>query len=120
VEEIQLDWGEASVDGGRLTVPLAGEPSKEFRSQLSAVIERLQRGSDAWGGIEVGKAKLKIEAVSADAAGDLRHFLESAVLQANADLRADDEDEEEPGDERSEEDQKLTDAFRAFGEEPPG
>jgi hypothetical protein len=118
VEEIRLAWNEASVDGGRLTVPLAGEPSKEFRSRLTAVIERLERGS-AWGEIEVGKAKLKVEGVSADSAGDLRHFLESAVLQANADLRVEDDDEGS-ADERSEEDQRLTDGFRAFGEEPPG
>jgi hypothetical protein len=32
------------------------------------------------------------------------------VLQANADLRED----EEPADERSEDDQRMTDAFRAF------
>jgi hypothetical protein len=45
----------------------------------------------------------------------VRHFLESAVLQANANLAADDEDDEPAsGGERSEADERMTEAFRGF------
>ena len=44
---------------------------------------------------------------------NLRHLLESAVLQANT---AFEDDDGEPDDERSEADEQMTDAFRAFGE----
>ena len=113
-DEIRIDWGSASVDGGRLTVPLAGKPSSEFKTQLQDIMERLHQGS-GWGDVKVKKSGLRVDDVADGAEGDLRHFLESAVLQANANVAA--EDEETPGDERSEEDQRRTDAFRAFSED---
>jgi hypothetical protein len=71
------------------------------------VIERLHRGASAWGEIKVTKSKLRVAGVAAGTESDLRHFLESAVLQAGANLA--DED-------RSEDDQRMTDAFRAFSD----
>jgi hypothetical protein len=50
------------------------------------VIERRYRGGSGWGAIKVGKARLRVDDV------DLRHLLESAVLQANADVRDDTEE----------------------------
>jgi hypothetical protein len=116
MSDVKIDWGAASVDGGRLTVPLAGELPDGFKARLTRVVERLDRGGSAWGAVKVGKAKLRVEAVAAGSERDLRHFLEAAVLQASAD--ADEEDDDEAtGDERSDEDQALTDAFRAFAED---
>jgi hypothetical protein len=114
-DEIRIDWGSAAVDGGRLTVPLAGKPSSEFKTQLQDVIGRLHHGS-GWGDVKVKKSGLRVDDVADGAEGDLRHYLESAVLQANANVAAEDADEETPGDERSEDDQRRTDAFRAFSE----
>ena len=115
-DEIRIDWGSALVDGGRLTVPLAGKPSSEFKTQLADVIERLHRGGSAWGEVKVTKSRLRVDAVADGAEGDLRHFLESAVLQANANLAADEDDDAAAGDERSEADERMTDAFRGFAE----
>jgi hypothetical protein len=111
-----IDWGAASVDDGRLTVPLSGKPPKGFKQRLARVIERLERGGSGWGEIKVGKAKLRVDDIAAGAESDLRHFLEAAMQQANADVRADDEDDDAdtPGDERSDADQAMTDAFRGF------
>jgi hypothetical protein len=111
---VQIDWGQASVDGGRLTVPLEGEPSKEWVTRVERVLERLHTRGSAWGEIEVGKKKLTVADVTSGSEDDLRHLLESAVLQANADLAADDEDDGGKADERSEADQQMTDAFREF------
>jgi hypothetical protein len=116
VDEARIDWGEATVDGGQLTAPLAGEPSKEWANRVARVLERLHSGGSAWGTIKVTKKKVTVEDVTAGSEKDLRHLLESAMLQANADLAEQDEDEDE--DERSDEDQQMTDAFRAFA--PPG
>jgi hypothetical protein len=49
----------------------------------------------------------------------LHHFLESAVLQANVDLRPEEDDDASSDDERSEDDQRMTDAFRAFAATHP-
>jgi hypothetical protein len=117
VEPTQIDWGAASVDDGRLTVLLDGEPSKEWVKRVEGVLERLHTGGKGWGEIKVSKKKLTVDDLGDGSESELRHLLESAVLQANADLAADEDDEGGKDDERSEADQQKTDAFRAFA--PP-
>ena len=109
-----IDWSEASVDDGRLTVPFAGKPPKAWTDRVERVVESLRRTGSGWGEIEVGRKKLRVDAVSPGSEGELRHFLESVVLQANTDVPA--EDEESDGEERSEVDQQMTETFRAFAE----
>jgi hypothetical protein len=113
---VSIDWGTASVDDGQLAVAFEGKPSAEWRERFEAVIDRLRQSSAHFGEIEVGKAKLKVSDVESGSESDLRHLLESAVLQANADAASDEDDGEEPDDERSDEDQGMTDAFRAFAD----
>jgi hypothetical protein len=111
VDETQIDWAQATVDGGQLTAPITGEPTKKWAERVESVLERLHPGGSAWGVIKVTKKKVTVEDVTAGAEADLRHLLESALLQANADFA---EPEEDGEDERSDEDQQMTDAFRAF------
>ena len=75
------------------------------------MIERLHSGGSHWGAIKVTKKKVTVADVTAGAEHDLRHLLESAVMQANADFAAPEEDTEH---ERSDQDQQMTDAFREF------
>jgi hypothetical protein len=116
MDETRIDWSSASVDDGQLTVGLEGKPSSEWRTRVERVLERLQTGGSGWGAIKVGKKRLTVADVRDGSESELRHLLESAVLQANADLAPDDEDASDEDDERSAADQKLTDAFRAFAE----
>jgi hypothetical protein len=111
VDEPQIDWGQATVNGGQLTAPLSGEPGKEWADRVTRVLERLQTGGSDWGAIKVTKKKVTVEDVTAGSESDLRHLLESAVLQANADLA---EPEESGEDARSGEDEEMTERFRAF------
>jgi hypothetical protein len=115
VDETQIDWGQATVEGGQLSAPLTGEPNKEWAERVAGVIERLHSGGSDWGAIKVTRKKITVADVTAGAEQDLRHLLESAVLQANADLAAPEENGEE---ERSDEDQQMTDAFREFAPPP--
>jgi hypothetical protein len=110
-DDIGIDWGSAAVDGGTLTVPFTAKPPAEWIDQLGQVIARLQRGGGGWDGVEVAKKKLRVDGVRPGAESDLRHFLESAVLQANADLAEDDGGD---GAERSGADREMTDTFRSF------
>jgi hypothetical protein len=115
--QASIDWASAEVAGGGLTVPLAGEANAEWAERVQAVVERLDRPGSAWGAIEVTKAKVTVEAVGAGAEEDLRHLLDGAVQQANADFAA--PEEGDPGDgELSEADSAMTEAFRSFAEEP--
>jgi hypothetical protein len=112
---MRIDWADATVDGGQLTAPITGEPTKKWAERVMSVLERLHPGGSAWGAIKVTKKKVTVDDVTAGAEADLRHLLESAVLQANADLATPPEDDGEA--ERSDEDQQMTDAFRAFAGE---
>jgi hypothetical protein len=107
---IEIERGSAQVRDGRLTVAL----SDKAPEALAGVIERLGRDGHPWGDVEVGKEKLQVGDVSPGTEAQLRHFLESAVLQANADagLTAD-EDEDEKADSA---DAEMTAAFRAFAD----
>ena len=112
MDEVRIDWAQAAVDGGQLTTPLAGEPTKEWAERVASVIERLHSGGSGWGAIKVTKKKVTVADVTAGAERDLRHLLESAVLQANADLAP--TETNDGADERSDDDVQMTEAFRAF------
>jgi hypothetical protein len=116
-EQSALDWGSASVDDGRLTVPVIGDVPTGWTKRVQRVVERLERPGGRWGAVKVTKQQLRVEAVSPGAEHDLHHFLESVVLQANADLR--DESGGGPEAERSERDQQMTEAFRSLAADRP-
>jgi hypothetical protein len=109
----EIDWSAAEVSGGDLSVPLSGEPSKAWTERVAEVVERLKRGGGGWSKVEVGLKAIDVKGVQAGAESDLRHFLESAVMQANADFAPEPEAPDE-GDEGSEADGEMTGAFRAF------
>ena len=116
--DIAIDWASADVSDGRLTVAFTEKPPKDWTERLQAVIERLAQHGTGWGAIETSKKKLLIDAVQPGAEADLRHLLESALLQANADANADTDHRADDAvtSSRSERDQALTDTFRAFAE----
>ncbi|HEX4437992.1 MAG TPA: hypothetical protein VH061_14475 [Solirubrobacteraceae bacterium] len=115
----QIDWSSAEVSGGELTVGIAGDVPKGWVARLKALLERLgQTGSERWGPIKVAKARITVSELEEGAEPDLRHLLESAILQANTDL-IDDEVDEPAGQESPERarDGRMTAAFRAFSPE---
>jgi hypothetical protein len=111
--DVAIDWASADVTDGRLTVAYTETASKDWTERLQAVRERLAPRGSGWGSIEVEK-KLHIDAVQPGAEADLRHLLASAFLQANAGTDDDESTDDAPTSSRSESDQALTDAFRAF------
>ena len=108
-----IDWGGAEVRSGTLTVPLAGEVSKDWCGRLEGIIERLQRTGGRTGAVKVSAKKLEVSDVAPGSEGDVRHFLEGAVQQVNAHF-APDEDEREDEDSGSAEDREMTEAFQSF------
>ena len=113
----ELDWASAEVDDGTLTVPLTGEPSKAWAERAAGVVERLG-GGRGWGDTRITRDKVTVGDVQAGAEIDVRHFLEGAVMQANADF-APAEEADATGDEPSGPDAEMTQAFRAFAPEEP-
>jgi hypothetical protein len=111
---VEIDWATAAVKDARLTVALSGSPPKGFAGELEHVIVRLATAGRPWGEVSVGKRKLHVDDIQSGSEGDLRHFLESALLQANAAVGA------EPGDAPDEAaagpDEQMAAVFRAFAD----
>jgi hypothetical protein len=110
--ESALDWSSASVDDGRLTVPVVGDVPNGWTKRVKRVVERLERPGSRWGAVKVTTKVVRVDGVAPGAESDLHHFLESVILQANTDLREDEEDGSD--DARSERDQQMTEAFRSL------
>jgi hypothetical protein len=115
--QASIDWASAEVKSGELTVALVGEANTEWAERVQAVVERLDRPGSAWGATKVSDTKVTVEAVGAGAEEDLRHLLDGAVQQANADFAPDVQDD--AGDGPSEEDSAMTEAFRSFAADEP-
>jgi hypothetical protein len=116
----QIDWTSAEVSDGELTVGIVGDVPKGWVARLKALLERLgQTGSERWGPIKVAKSRITVGELVDGAEPDLRHLLESAILQANADLAPHEEGSEGAGQESPEQarDGRMAAAFRAFAPE---
>jgi hypothetical protein len=114
--QASIDWASAEVKDGQLTVALAGEANAQWAKRVHAIVERLDRPGSAWGATKVTEATVTVKAVGPGAEEDLRHLLEGAVQQANADFAP---KEDDAGDGPSEEDSAMTEAFRSFAADEP-
>jgi hypothetical protein len=110
-----IDWASAEVKNGELTVELAGEANAKWANRVEAILERLERPGSAWGAAKVRPSRVVVKDVTAGAEEDLRHLLDGAVQQANADFApAEEPDADAAG---AEADAAMTEAFRSFAED---
>lgn len=115
----RLDWNSAKVEKYRLTVELEGELASDWKKTFARTLKLLDTGN--WGEVELKKKTVCVAEVPPGTEEKLRHFLESAVEQANADQRSDDsegdeqrEEDREAADEERGEDAEMTGRFRSF------
>ena len=106
--------GPAEVDGGELTVPLAGERPKGLRRTIRTTVRLLGQHSQ-WGEIDVHKGAVHVRDLRPGSEDALRHHLEAIVAQANAAL-----EENGDGDEPQGPDAEMTARFRAFADQASG
>lgn len=120
---IQLDWSTAEVKDAKLSVGFSEPAPKRWREVFVSTAALL--GNGAW---ELNGVKPRTVMLSPVHVGEeerIRHFLESAALEANASLVGEDalfEPEPDEGGERADggepetsPDQELTARFRSFG-----
>jgi uncharacterized protein YjiS (DUF1127 family) len=112
----QIDWGSADVQGGSLTVALTGRSSKAWRTRFEAVHALLEHSERDWGEVGLTREAIEVEAVREGSEEALRHFLESLVLQVNAELEPDDvgEDALTGADPQMASDRRMAATFRGF------
>jgi len=122
-EPREIDWANAEVRDGTLSVALSGASSKAWSSRFQGVLRLLAPSNAGWGEIVLQKRALEAGDVQGGAEEDLRHFLESVVLQVNADLVG----ETDPGatkaaqpeqDPNAAAEAEMSEKFRSFAESP--
>lgn len=121
MERTELDWSTAEVHDGILAVALDGKPPKEWIARFKSTVQLLNHGS--WEKVELKKGEVSVKTITAGDEDRVRHFLESAVLEANGAVAPDDSDTdrddtgEEADDAASRQDgpdTEMTKRFRAF------
>jgi hypothetical protein len=115
-EQRQIEWRSAEIEDGALTVRLAGASSKAWKARFKGVLALLDTPHSGWGEVRLVKKSIKVARVQQGSEADLRHFLESAVLQANTDAAPDGTPPEphEDDDEETDVDRQMTQTFRGF------
>jgi hypothetical protein len=121
-EQRNVDWGSAEVEDATLTVELTGASSKAWKQRFKGVLALLETPHSRWGEVHLNRKAIQVADVQPGAETELRHFLESIVLQVNSELPPPEEPEQEEEQEtRVEEaakaDRQMTAAFRAFVDE---
>lgn len=119
---LQLDWSTAEVSHDRLTVGFSDRTPKEWREAFARAAALLGQGT--WHVDSVKRRSVRISPVRIGEEERVKHFLESAVFEANATIMSEDElfdpgsaDEDAEHDEHDAEtspDEELTARFRAF------
>jgi hypothetical protein len=115
----QIDWASAEVHGADVTVELSGKVTKAWRERFAAVLGLLGPSSGGWGEVTLVRRTIAVRALLPQAEGDLRHFLESVVVQANSELTEDGEGREPaagPADRGAILDAEMTATLRSFAE----
>lgn len=124
MSDVGVNWATAQVDKGNLNVELDGELPRGWKKSFERTV-RLLGGGD-WGEVRIKKGNVRIAGVMPGTEEKLRHFLDSAVTQANADHRESQparsgdegrEGDEAPAGERDDPDAEMTARFRAFAAE---
>src|SRR5277367_4733437 len=112
----QIDWGSADVQDGTLTVALTGRSSKAWRTRFEAVHALLEHSERDWGKVGLTRKAIEVEAVGEGSEEALRHFLESLVLQVNAEIPPDDARDEAltDADPQMASDRRMAGTFRGF------
>lgn len=112
-ETEQVDWSTSEVKDGTLSVKLTSAPAKPWRRDFQRLLALLDDdGQGGWGQIVLTKRRLEVADVAEGSEDDLRHFLESAILQANSDLGTASAAAEDAPETR---DRRMTATFRRFG-----
>lgn len=121
-EQRNIDWGSAGIEGATLTVELTGPSSKAWKQRFESVLALLETPHSGWGAVRLNKKGIQVAAVQPGTETELRHFLESIVLQVNSELPQPEEapqdaEEETQDDQEAQADRQMTAAFRAFAED---
>jgi hypothetical protein len=118
VERQQIEWASARIEDAKLTVELTGSASRAWKLRFESVAALLETPHSGWGEVHLTKKAIKVADLQRGSEAELRHFLESVVLQTNSDAAPDapQRDDDGAGDEGLEPDadEQMAATFRSF------
>jgi hypothetical protein len=119
IQPRQIQWASAKVEDATLTVELTGSAANAWKARFESVLALLDTPHSGWGEVRAAKQAIKVADLQQGSEPELRHFLESIVLQANSDTATGAVPDESDGDEDGEPDpdEQMTRAFRAFADD---
>jgi hypothetical protein len=110
-----IDWENAQVKDGTAIVPLSGDASKAWSQRFEGVAALLARNDGGWAEIGLKRQTITITQLRPGSEDDLRHFLESVVVQVNSELVPDPEQQtSEPDDPQAAQDEQMAERLRSF------
>jgi hypothetical protein len=121
-EQRNIDWGSADVEDATLTLALTGARSKAWKQRFESTLALLETPHSSWGEVRLNGKGIQVAEVRQGAEAELRHFLESIVLQVNSELpqpqqAQQDTEEQTHVEEQDRADRQMTAAFRAFADD---
>jgi hypothetical protein len=121
-EQRNIEWGGAEVEGATLTVDLTGASSKAWKQRFTSVLSILETPHSRWGEVTLNKSGIRVAEIEEGTETELRHFLESIVLQVNSELpqpqgQEHDAETETHVDRQAQADREMAAAFRAFADD---
>lgn len=120
-EQRTIDWGSAEIADAVLTVELKSASSKAWKQRFESVLALLETSHNRWGEARLSKGAIQVAEVQQGTETELRHFLESIVLQVNSELPQPETtkqgiEDEKHVDESARADREMTAVFRAFAD----
>ncbi len=120
-EQRKIDWSSAEIEDTALRITLTGRSSKAFRQRFESVLALLGTTHGRWGETHLTKDGIEVSDVQPGAETELRHFLESVVLEVNSELPEPERGAGDADDAQIEEaaraDRQMATAFRAFADD---
>lgn len=119
-EPRHIDWASAQIEDGTLTLELIGNGSKVWKARFENVLALLDTPHTTWGEVRLHKSTVKVAGVQPGGEPELRHFLESVVLQANSDTQPEtpqDNAEDDDANGEPDVDEQMTATFKTFAQQ---
>jgi len=112
----EIDESSAVVAEGTLSVEIIGENPRGWRRRFEGVATLLDQAQGRWGKVSLEKSVVRVTVVREGAEEDLRHFLESVVLQVNTDFGLADEAAPATAEPGRSADRAMAATFRSFAD----
>jgi hypothetical protein len=119
-EPRQIDWGSSEVEDATLTVKLTEASSKAWKARFESVLAMLGTAHNSWGAVRLTKHAIKVVDLQQGHEAELRHFLESILVQTNSDIEPDAPAQDEAGGEdnhKPDADEQMARTFKGFAAE---